>query len=89
MHATKIFLVQALAQINDVFVCAIYSKFPLPEPEGMAEWIAHPPEVREVRGSGTGDGPSTLTLKPMNGVNQSPKQRILVAPQNGDMSPQK
>ena len=39
--------------------------------------------------SSTGDGASTLALKPMGGVNQSPKQRSSVAPQNGDLSPQK
>ena len=32
---------------------------------------------------------STLALKPMGRVNQSPKQRVPVAPQNGDLSPQK
>ena len=39
--------------------------------------------------SSAGDGVSTLDLKPMNRVNQSPKQRVPVAPQNGDLSPQK
>ena len=38
--------------------------------------------------SSPGDGASTLALKPMDGVNQSPKQRVPVAPQNGDLSPQ-
>ena len=32
---------------------------------------------------------STLALKPMGGINQSLKQRAPVAPQNGDLSPQK
>ena len=32
------------------------------------------------------DDGSTLALKPMGRVNQSPKQRALVAPQNGDLS---
>ena len=32
-----------------------------------------------------GDGASTLALKPMGGVNWSPKQRVPVAPQNGDI----
>ena len=31
------------------------------------------------------DGASTLALKPMGGVNQSPKQRVPMAPQNGDI----
>ena len=35
------------------------------------------------------DGASTVALKPMGGVNRSPKQRVPVAPQNGDLSPQK
>ena len=33
----------------------------------------------------TGDDASTLALKPMGGVNRSPKQRVPVAPQNGDI----
>ena len=33
-----------------------------------------------------GDGASTLALKPMGGVNQSPKQKTPVAPQNGDIA---
>ena len=32
-----------------------------------------------------GDGTSTLALKPIGGVNRSPKQRAPVAPQNGDI----
>ena len=36
-----------------------------------------------------GDDGSTLALKPMGRVNQSPKQRAPVAPQNGEMSLQK
>ena len=36
-----------------------------------------------------GDDGSTLALKHMGRVNRSPKQRVLVAPQNGDLSPQK
>ena len=36
-----------------------------------------------------GDAASTLALKPMGRVNQSPKQRVPVAPQNGDLSAQK
>ena len=32
-----------------------------------------------------GNGVSTLTLKPMGGVNWSPKQRVPVAPQDGDI----
>ena len=35
------------------------------------------------------DGASTQALKPMDRVNRSPKQRVPVAPQNGDLSPQK
>ena len=35
------------------------------------------------------DDRSTLALKPMGRVNQSPKQRVPVTPQNGDLSPQK
>ena len=31
----------------------------------------------------------TLALNLMSGVNRSPKQRAPVAPQNGDLSPQK
>ena len=34
---------------------------------------------------GTGDGAPTLALKPMGGVNQSLKQKVPVAPQNGDI----
>ena len=37
----------------------------------------------------TGNGASTLALKPMGGVNQSLKQSAPVAPQNGVLSPQK
>ena len=37
----------------------------------------------------TGNDGSTLALKPMGRVNQSPKERVPVAPQNGDLSPQK
>ena len=33
--------------------------------------------------SSTGNGASTLALKPMGGVNQSPKQRVPVVPQIG------
>ena len=33
-----------------------------------------------------GSGASTLALKPMGRVNQSLKQRVLVVPQNGDLS---
>ena len=36
-----------------------------------------------------GDDGSTLALKPMGRVNWSPKQRAPVAPQKGDLSPQK
>ena len=36
-----------------------------------------------------GDDGSTLVLKPTGRVNRSPKQRAPVAPQNGDLSPQK
>ena len=32
-----------------------------------------------------GDGTSTLALKPMGGVNRSPKQRVPVASQNDDI----
>ena len=32
------------------------------------------------------DGASTLVLKPMGAVNQIPKQRVSMAPQNGDLS---
>ena len=32
-----------------------------------------------------GDGASTLALKRIGGVNQTPKQRVPVAPQNGDL----
>ena len=32
-----------------------------------------------------GDGTCTLALKLMGGVNQNPKQRVPVAPQNGDI----
>ena len=39
--------------------------------------------------SSAGNAASTLTLKPMGGVNLSLKQRVPVAPQNGDLSPQK
>ena len=35
------------------------------------------------------DDGSTLALKPMARVNQSPKQRVPVTPQNSDLSPQK
>ena len=34
---------------------------------------------------GAGNGAPTLALKPMGRVNQSPKQRVPVAPQNGDI----
>ena len=33
----------------------------------------------------TGNGVSMLALKPMGRVNQSPKQRVQVARQNGDI----
>ena len=33
----------------------------------------------------TSDGVSTLALKPLGGVNRSPKQRVPVAPQNSDI----
>ena len=33
----------------------------------------------------TGSGASTLALKPMGGVNQSPKQRVHVTTRNGDI----
>ena len=33
----------------------------------------------------TGDGASTLALIPMGRVNQSPKQRVPMTPQNGDI----
>ena len=36
-----------------------------------------------------GDDGSTLALKPTRIVNRSPKQRVSVAPQNSDLSPQK
>ena len=36
-----------------------------------------------------GNGGSILALKSMERVNWSPKQRVPVAPQNGDLSPQK
>ena len=36
-----------------------------------------------------GNDGSTLALKPIDRVNRSPKQRASVAPQNGDLSPQK
>ena len=36
-----------------------------------------------------GDGASTPALKPMGRFNQCQKQRLQVAPQNGDLSPQK
>ena len=36
-----------------------------------------------------GDEGSTLALKPTCRVNQSLQQRVPVAPQNGDLSPQK
>ena len=40
--------------------------------------------------SSAGNGASTLTLKLlMGGVTQNPKQRTPMAPQNGDLSPQK
>ena len=35
-----------------------------------------------------GDGAFTLTLKPRSRVNQSLKQRVSVAPQSSDLSPQ-
>ena len=35
-----------------------------------------------------GDGATTLALKPMGRLNQSPKQRVPVAPQNGNLAPQ-
>ena len=35
--------------------------------------------------SSTGNGASTLALKPMGGVNQSLKQRVPLAPQNGNI----
>ena len=38
---------------------------------------------------GVGNDGSTLALKPMGRVNQSPKQGAPAAPQNGDLSPQK
>ena len=38
--------------------------------------------------SADNDG-STLALNPMGRVNRSMKQRVTVAPQNGDLSPQK
>ena len=41
------------------------------------------------REQSTGDDGSTLALKPTGRVNQSPKQRAPVAPQNGDLSQQK
>ena len=37
----------------------------------------------------SGDDGYTLALKPMGRVNQSLKQQVPVAPQNGDLSPQK
>ena len=37
----------------------------------------------------TGDGTSTLSLNFMGRVKQNLKQRVQVAPQNGDLSPQK
>ena len=37
----------------------------------------------------TGNGASTLALKPRGTVNRSPKQRVPVAPQNCDLSPPK
>ena len=33
-----------------------------------------------------GNGASTLALKPVGGVNRSPKQRVPVDPQNGDIA---
>ena len=35
--------------------------------------------------SSTGNGASTLALKAMDRINQSPKQRVPLAPQNGDI----
>ena len=36
----------------------------------------------------TGNGASTLALKSIGRVQQSPKQQVPVAPQNGDLPPQ-
>ena len=60
---------------NARYICEQYKKDPR----------IHYTQARE----STGDGVSTLGLKPMGGVNQSPKQREPVAPQNGDLSPEK
>ena len=45
--------------------------------------------ITRKREQSMGDDGSTLALKPMGRVNRSPKQRAPVAPQNGDLSPQK
>ena len=41
------------------------------------------------RKQSAGDDGSTQALKPIGRFNRSPKQRVPVAPQNGDLSPQK
>ena len=48
------------------------------------------PRIHYVQASSSAshDG-STLDLKPMGGVNPNPKQRVPVAAQSGDLSPQK
>ena len=70
---------------------------------GCIQWIARSLVMREVHGSGqswlrihytqmtpsVGHGASTLALKPMGRINQSLKQRVPVALQNGDLTPQK
>ena len=45
--------------------------------------------IMHIQEQSAGDEASTLALKPMGRSNQSPKQIVPVAPQNGDLSPQK
>ena len=44
---------------------------------------------KQEQSAGLRDDGSTLALKPMGRVNQSPKQKVPVAPQNGYLSLQK
>ena len=44
--------------------------------------------IRHKLEQNSGNDASTLALKPTGTVNQSPKQRVPVAPQNGDSPPQ-
>ena len=55
---------------------------------GTSPWPGQPELTQRIHyvqaSESTGDGASTLALKPMGRVNGSPKQRVPVAPQNGD-----